>query len=68
MVSLSLGLSFIFPSLDYFRESLSNDGFSKQNSYDVASHFLTGDFDAFSTIILSINYIKFNEFSLFKNF
>ena len=68
MVSLSLGLSFIFPYLDYFRESLSNDGFSKQNSYDVASHFLTGDFDAFSTIILSINYIKFNEFSLFKNF
>tara|TARA_B100000212_G_scaffold264948_1_gene204510 strand:- start:11094 stop:12416 length:1323 start_codon:yes stop_codon:yes gene_type:complete len=68
MSSLSIGLAFIFPYLDYFRESLSDTGFSKQNSYDVISHFISGDFDAFSTIILSINYIKFNDFLFFNNF
>lgn len=68
MSSLSLGLAFVFPYLDYFRESLTADSFSKKTSYDVTQHFITGDFDALSTIYFSIKYVSFNGYLFFSNF
>ena len=63
--SLIFGLAFLFPMLDFFRTSfLGNDAIT----FDFNKNMITGDFDALSTLIMSINYVQYNDFLYFTNF
>ena len=62
---LIFGLAFLFPVLDFFRSSLQgNDAIT----FDFNKNMITGDFDALSTLIMSINYVQYNDFLYFTNF
>lgn len=67
MASLNSGLILIFPYLDFFRESLDTSGFSKDKSFSFIQNFTSGDFDAMTTMLLSIKYVQFNDLLYFKN-
>ena len=62
---LIFGLAFLFPMLDFFRSSFQgNDAIT----FDFNKNMITGDFDALSTLIMSINYVQYNDFLYFTNF
>ena len=67
MASLNSGLVLIFPYLDYFRESLDSSGYSKDLSFSFVDNFTSADFDAMTTMLLSIKYVQFNDLLFFKN-
>jgi oligosaccharide repeat unit polymerase len=63
--SLIFGLVFLFPMLDFFRVSLQGNN---AVTFDLNKNMITGDFDALSTLIMSINYVQYNDFLYFTNF
>lgn len=61
---LIFGLVFLFPALDFFRVSLLGNN---ALTFDLNKNMITGDYDALSTLIMSINYVQHNDFLFFKN-
>lgn len=58
------GLVFIFPFADIFRS------FNEQFNFEISTlgdNFLDGDFDAFSTVLMSIYFVKLNSYLYFAN-
>ena len=59
------GLVFIFPFADIFRS------LNEQVNFELSAlgdNFLDGDFDAFSTVLMSIYVVKLNSYLYFANF
>ena len=58
------GLVFIFPFSDIFRS------FNEQFNFEISTlgdNFLDGDFDAFSTVLMSIYFVKLSSYLYFAN-